>query len=147
MIFHRVQMPALRDIIVSDMRKGCEAGANGDGGGFTWTYGNVYGAMEDFPKRGQMDILLDGQDNDGPLAEDENDWSDKEGVIDDEPEQENQLALAAIGRGALHDLRARQDWQGAERRLVAEGFLGLQVGPMGRRRGLFLVVTSIRGLK
>ena len=146
-IFHRVQMPALRDIIVSDMTRECEAGANGDGGGFTWSYENVYGAMEDFPKRGQLDTLLDGQDNNQPLAEDENDWSDREGVSDDEPEQENKLALAAVGREALHDLRARHDWQDAERRLVAEGFRGLQVCPMDRRRGLFFVVSSIKGLK
>ena len=140
-------MPALRDIIVSDMRKECEAGANGDGGGFTWTYGNIYDVMEDFPKRGHMDILLDGQDNDGHLAEDENVWSDKDCVSDDEPEQEDQLASAAIGREALHDLRVGQDLQDAGRRLVAEGFLGLPVGPMGRRRGLFFVVISIKGLK
>ena len=103
--------------------------------------------MEDFPKRGQLDTLLDGQDNNEALAEDENDWSDREGVSDDEPEQENKLALAAVGREALHDLRARHDWQDAERRLVAEGFRGLRVCPLDRRVGLFLVVKSFKGFQ
>ena len=57
-IFHRVQMPALRDIIVSDMAKECEAGANGDGAGFTWSNGNVYGAMEEFLKRASWTYFL-----------------------------------------------------------------------------------------
>ena len=146
-IFHRVQMPALRDIIVSDMTKECEAGANVDGGGFTWSYGNVYGAMEDFPIRGQLDTLLDGQENEQPLAEDENDWSDREGVSDDEPEPENKVASAPVTRKALDDLRARHDWQDAERRLVAEGFRGLRVFPLDRRGGLFFVVISFKGFQ
>ena len=69
-----------------------------------------------------MDTMFDGQENLMPLAEDEKDWSDRGDVSDDEPEPATKLASAAMTSKALEDLRAQQDWQAAERKLVSEGF-------------------------
>ena len=141
-IFHQVQMPALRDIIVSDMTKECEAGARGDGTGFTWSYENVYGAMEDFPKRGQMDTMLDGQENVAPLEEDEKDWSDRGDVSDDDPEPAPTLASAAMASKGLEDLRAQLDWQAAEHKLVSEGFLRARVRARVECLARYLLVSK-----
>ena len=69
-----------------------------------------------------MDTMLDGQENVAPLEDDEKDWSDRGDVSDDDPEPAPTFASAAMASKGLEDLRAQQDWQEAERKLVAEGF-------------------------
>ena len=51
--------------------------------------------LEPFPERGQMDVILDGQDDEGDVGEIERGavaWKDHEGLSDDEEEQEDALA-------------------------------------------------------
>ena len=84
-VWERVEMPALRELLVSDVRQGHAQGE------IPWTYKNVYNLIEDFPTRGQMDVLYDGQEPQGPDEPCEDAWSDNE-----EPDKDDAPNLADL---------------------------------------------------
>ena len=75
-IWTRCDMANMRKIIVADTRSGVTQGE------IPWTYEGFYDIIRDFPKRGQMDIIHDGQEPQGDPIEDEVEWDDRSDVSD-----------------------------------------------------------------
>ena len=95
-IWARCDIVGLRRVLVADVRDGCKKGE------IPWSYQGVYDLVADFPKRGQMDVLHDGQEPQGPDAGAEEAWSDREGVSDGEAENESVADLVKLA-ACLHD--------------------------------------------
>ena len=87
-IWQRCDIKGLRRILVADVRDGVKENE------IEWSYEGVYGLVKDFPKRGEMDVIHDGQEPQGPDVGAEEPWSDREDVSDDE-DSTKVAALAA----------------------------------------------------
>ena len=96
-IWARCDIVGLRRVLVAEVRDGCTQGE------IPWSYQGVYDLLEDFPKRGQMDVIHDGQEPQGPDAQGEEAWSDHGEASDGEETGSGTVANLGQLRACLHD--------------------------------------------